>query len=158
VVAAHHLNGGRGTIGYVAIDGAIAVVHGADELARTALFAFALVLRRAVDAVAGLGRWHRTLLEKLLLLPGLVLMVLVALLRSLRGRLLRSRLCGLRRLLHLRLLALRRALLARFVLAAAAAAAMPLRRRLTVVRSGPHFRLGLSWFCRHAYTSWNDAA
>jgi hypothetical protein len=100
-------------------------------------------------------------LEELLLFPRLALMILLALLRSL---LLGRRLLSLlRRLLllwlqRLRLLALRRALLARFVLAAAAAAAMPLRRRLTVVRSGPHFWLGLGWFCRHAYTSWNIAA
>ena len=75
--------------------------------------------------------------------------------RSLLGRLRRRLL--LRRLLrlHLGLLGLRRALLARLVLAAAAAAAMPLRRRLTIVRRGPHFRLGLGWFCRHACTSWN---
>jgi hypothetical protein len=93
-------------------------------------------------------------LEELLLLPRLVLVVLN---RPLLGRL-RRRLLWRLRLLHLGLLGLGRALLARLVLAAAAAAAMPLRRRLTIVRCWPHFWLGLGWFCRHAYTSWNLAA
>ena len=62
------------------------------------------------------------------------------------------------RLLHLllRLLALLSIGLVRSILAAPAPAAMSLiwrLRRLTVVRRGPHFRLGLHCFCRHACTS-----
>jgi hypothetical protein len=91
-------------------------------------------------------------LEELLFLPRLVL---VSLGRSLLGRLRRRLLLRLLLRLYLGLLGRLRALLARFVLAAAAAAAMPLRRRLTIVRCWPHFKLGLGWFCRHAYTSWN---
>jgi hypothetical protein len=94
-------------------------------------------------------------LKELLLLPRLVL---VSLGRSLLGRLRQRLLLRLLLRLHLGLLGRRRALLARFVLAAAAAAAMPLRGRLTVVRRWPHFKLGLGWFCRHAYTSWNVTA
>jgi hypothetical protein len=78
-------------------------------------------------------------LEEFLLLARLVLVLLrrFGLRRRLPLRLLLLR-------LHLRLLGLRRSLLARLVLPAAAAAAMPLRRRLTIVRHGPHFRLGLN--------------
>jgi hypothetical protein len=84
-------------------------------------------------------------LEELFLLPRLVLVNLgrpLVLLRRLGWRL-HLRLGLWRRLLHLGLLGLRRALLAGFVLTAAAAAAMPLRRHLTIVRCGPRFRLGL---------------
>jgi hypothetical protein len=57
--------------------------------------------------------------------------------------------------LRLRLLRLHPGLLAGLVLAAPAAAPMPMRLRLTVVRCWPLFRLGLSRFCCHdAYTSW----
>ena len=66
---------------------------------------------------------------------------------------------GLRRwrCLQLRLLALRLlgAGVARFILAAAPAAAMPLRLTLAVCRARPHFWLGLRWFCRHTCTSWH---
>jgi hypothetical protein len=154
VVVAHHLDGGRWSIGYIAVDGAVAVIHGTHKLARSTLLALALALSGPVDAVARLRLGGRSLLEELLLLPRLVL---VSLGRSLLGRLRRRLLLG-RRLQHLGLLGLRRALLARLVLAAAAAAAMPLRRRLTIVRRWPHFWLGLGWFCRHAYTSWNFTA
>jgi hypothetical protein len=57
-------------------------------------------------------------------------------------------------LLRLGLLRLGRALLAGFVLAAAAAAAMPLRLSLAIVQSGSQLRLGRGRFNRHACTSW----
>ena len=79
-------------------------------------------------------------MEEFLFLARLVLVLLSLLLL---GRLLGLLLRRLRLWLDLALLSLRCILLARLVLAAAAAAAMPLRRRLTVVRHGPHFRLGL---------------
>lgn len=57
--------------------------------------------------------------------------------------------------LPLRLLRLRAGLLAGLVFATAATTPMPMRLRLTVVRSWPLFRLGLGWFyCHDAYTSW----
>jgi hypothetical protein len=116
------------------------VVHGTDKFAGPSLLVFTLALR-AVNAVAGLGRRRGALLEEFLLLARLVLVWLSLLL--LRRGLLYLLLGLLLRLLHLARLSLRRTLLARLVFAAATAAAMPLRRRLTVVRHGPHFRLGL---------------
>jgi len=76
------------------------------------------------------------------------------------GRFLLRRL-RLGRCLHLRrlglsLLGLRRAwLLAGLILAAAPAAAMPLRRPKTICLGRPHLWLGLGRFCRHACTSWH---
>jgi hypothetical protein len=56
--------------------------------------------------------------------------------------------------LSLRLLRLHPSLLAGLVLAAPAAAPMPMRLRLTIVRRRPLFRLGLRWFyCHDAYAS-----
>jgi hypothetical protein len=137
------------------------MVHGTYKFTRTALFALSLlVVRGTANAVARLRLQTGTFREKLLLFPRLILvMVLLPLL--LLGRLLRLRRRLLLRLLRLhlrlRLLARLAILLARSVLAAPAPAAMPLiwrLRRLTVVRRGPHFWLGLRCFCRHACTSW----
>jgi hypothetical protein len=175
-VAAADLDGRRGTIGNVAIHGAVAVVHGAYKLARSALLAaaLALALRAApmtVHGVAGLMRggvvaWLRTrpgaLLEEFLLLPALTLALALSLMvrRLLLGG--RRRCClghgGRRRLAGwLLCLALWRVLLAAFILAAAPTAPMPLRLPLAISRSRPQISLGLRRFCHHAFTSWQSA-
>jgi hypothetical protein len=112
----------------------------------------ALVLRRPADAVPGLQWRSRALLEEFLLLAALVLVDRLVL-RGLR----RMRRLRMRLFLHLplRLLRLHPGLLAGLVLTAPAAAPMPMRLHLTVVRRWPLFRLGLGRFCCHdAYTSW----
>jgi hypothetical protein len=133
------------------------VVHGTDKLARAALFTLALAVLGIRDAVAGLRRRAGAFLEKFLLFARLILVLLVlSMLRRLGGRLRLRRRRSLLRLLHLGLLALLRILLTRSIFTAPAPAAMPWSwrlRRLTVVRRGPHFRLGLGCFCRHACTS-----
>ena len=137
---AAHLDCRRRSISNIPIHGAIAVIHGAHKLARASLFSFAFTAAviGASEVVARLGLLAAVFLEKLLLLPLLIVMGLLPMLL-----LLRRLLCLLLRLrwglgsLHLRLLALMAILLARSVLAAPAPAAMPLRwrlRRLTVVR------------------------
>jgi hypothetical protein len=145
-------DGGGRTVGNVAVGHAIAVVHGTDKSARTLLPSSAFALRRPADAVPRLQWGSRALLEEFLLLAALVLVDKLVL-HGLR----RMRRLGMRLLLHrpLRLLRLHPGLLAGLVLAAPAAAPMPMRLHLTVVRRWPLFRLGLGWFCCHdAYTSW----
>ena len=162
VAIVRDLNGGGRAVGYVAVDGAIAVVHGADKCAWTFLPSFALALHGSGDTVAGLlHRGSLGFLEKFLFFPALMLVRGLGR-RGLRGRGLRGnwwlhqlRLRWLRRLPLLRLV-LRCGLLAGFILAPAPAAPMPLRLHLTIVRNRPLFRLGQRRFCCHdACTSWS---
>ena len=151
-----HLDCRGWSIGYIAVRNAITVIHGTDKLARAALFALALAVLGVRDAIAGLRRRAGAFLEKFLLFTRLILVLLVLPMRRRLGRLRLRRLRSLLWLLYLRLRALLCILLARSILAAPAPAAMPWSwrlRRLTVVRRGPHFRLGLRCFCRHACTS-----
>jgi hypothetical protein len=62
-----------------------------------------------------------------------------------------------RRSLRLSLLCLGCVCLAGFVLAATAAAPMPLRLHLPIGRRWPQFRLGLGRFCHHECTFWQCA-
>src|ERR1700677_1320349 len=93
--AAGDLNSRGRAVGDVAVDDAVAVVHGTDKLSRAALLALALALRAALcvarlvrGVVAGL-RGRGALLEELLLLPTLALTlptILIGMARVLRRR------------------------------------------------------------------------
>ncbi len=60
-------NGGGRTVGYVAIHGSIAMIHGTDKHTRPLLASPALALLRPGNAVPGLCRHRRRLLEEFLL-------------------------------------------------------------------------------------------
>jgi hypothetical protein len=131
------------------------MVHGTDEHSRPPLLVFAAPIVRRGNTVTGLRALRASaiaaaLLEEFLLLSSLAEMGGL-LLRGLRLRL--GRLCLHR--LGLGLLRLRCTWLAGFILAAAPAAAMPLRRPKAIGLGWPRFGLGLCRFCRHACTSWH---
>src|SRR6185437_1534002 len=110
IVAAHviagNLNRRRRPVGHIAVHGAIAVVHGPNELPRTLLPAAALALLLH-DAVAGLRLLSAAFLEEFLLLAALAPLPLVLILALIMVMLGRGR-PGLRRRLHLRRVHLRR--------------------------------------------------
>ena len=159
---------GRGrAVCHIAVDDAIAVVHGADKLAWASLLGFALALG-AANGIAGLvgggiaGRLSaaRAFLEEFLLLAALSLSLTLVSRSGSRGRGLGHD--GRRRCLRLRwgllaLLRLWRTLQAAFILAAAPPAPMPLRLHLAVRLCRPQFSLGLRRICRHSFTSWQCA-